>query len=227
VAYSVVASAGAKGTTAGIDTTGATLIVLFVHQDTAAQGVSDSKGNTWTSLTSQTGGVSGTNNTGRLWYCVNPTVGSGHTFSAAVAYGAIAALALAGNAAVPFDQENGSGSTSSVTSRQPGSITPSEDDCIVVAGTGIGGSNSNHAIDGGFTIAGDLNGISGTQYGGFIAYLIQTSATAANPTSSWTTSNVSASVIASFKAAAGGGGGSVLLLRLQEEGLFVGSGRAF
>ena len=126
MAIGVVASTGKAGTQNGvtsnaIDTTGANLIVLAVSYygglgNTLIAGeVSDSKGNTWTALTNR-----GSNNAGnvRLFYCSNPTVGSGHTFTASDSggggtYPSLFAIALSGaKTSSPFDLENGSNTTS-------------------------------------------------------------------------------------------------------------------
>src|SRR5262245_1371613 len=68
-------------TTYGIDTSRATLVVLSVGcaTDAAADTPTDSKGNTWTGTTRYSGGGGFANVT--FFYCVSPTVGSGHTFS--------------------------------------------------------------------------------------------------------------------------------------------------
>lgn len=190
-------------TSDAIDTTGYDLIVIGItNAGTAAATPTDSKGNTWTALTGQTGGgvIS------RFWYCINPTVGSGHTFSTsqAFSYPSIFVLAIAGAAAAGFDQQNGTASASA-TSIQPGSITPTEDNELVVALCTNDDTGNTLSINGGFTIAQQNVTVAFQAEGGGLAYLIQTTATAANPTWSWGGSSEAAStVIASFKAAAGG-----------------------
>ncbi len=73
MAFSLVAhkSNGANGavTTAAIDTTGASLIVINVGSSTSPGALSDSKSNTWTPLTQKTfGGIEGA----QLWYAIIP-----------------------------------------------------------------------------------------------------------------------------------------------------------
>jgi hypothetical protein len=214
VAFSLVSStikntaAAGGGTTDAIDTTGADLIVLVISQYSvgASDTPSDSKGNTWAGLTVQTSGDARV----RLFYASAPTAGSGHTFAYSVSnsYATITALAFSGAHASPFDQENGAGA--SAASIQPGSVTPTEDNELVVCGLCTGGNQGGDAtINGGFTLAHRF-AYDGNSMGGAGAYLIQATATAANPTWSWPNSGAAAAAIATFKAAAGGGGGGTL-----------------
>lgn len=196
---------GNSVTTAGVDTTGADLIVLAVSKfGTTAVTVSDSKGNTWTPLTEQ----ASTNARTKLYYCVSPTVGSGHTFTASGSgtFPTISALAVSGvKTADAFDQESagGSGSGSSI---QPGSLTPDEDNCLVVAAASSF-NPSLSSVDGGFTLQLVTN-VGSQHISGGSAYLIQTAAAAANPTFTLDGSAVCSAVSASFHAAAAGGGPS-------------------
>jgi hypothetical protein len=69
------------GTTPSINTTTANLIVAEVssYYPVGEPVLSDSKGNTWIALTRHYDlGLISSN---RLYYCINPTVGSGHTFT--------------------------------------------------------------------------------------------------------------------------------------------------
>jgi hypothetical protein len=75
--YGTSSDGGNTAATSAIDTTGATLIVINLSGLANAATVSDSKTNTWTRLSFYNQGGSGTN----LYYALNPTVGSGHTFS--------------------------------------------------------------------------------------------------------------------------------------------------
>lgn len=189
---------GNSATTAGFDTTGADLLVAFVAWDTAAGAIafSDSKGNTWNKLTSQVLTVEGS------FYWCNPTaVGSGHTFTASLT-GSNPVLnveAWSGSAPSAFDQQNG-GSNSVGTTIATGSVTPAQDNELIVAGIGIrGGSTSISSIDSSFTI-GTNTAPGGTNDGSAIAYLTQVGAAAVNPT--WTvagTGSVKVACIATFK----------------------------
>lgn len=187
------------GTTTAIDTTGANLIVVSVSGvSSTAVTVSDSKGNTYTSLTRRENSSPVVFN--QLWYVYNPTVGSGHTFTVGGAntYSAIAVMAFSGAIASPADQENGA-TSSSGTSIATGSITPSQNNEIVIAGI-CRENSTNGALDSGFTYL-DVPYVGAVSMGGGIGYKIQTAAAAVNPSFSWTTSAANAASIESFKAA--------------------------
>ena len=209
-AFSLIANAvddgGTFATTPSRDTTGADLIALACVWFDAFAGpdVSDNKGNTWTAVVQRTepSGIT----TACLFYCVNPTVGSGHTFGltgigAVGNFPAIAMQAWSGAAASPLDQEAGTtGSGSSIT---PGSVTPSENDELIISMLGEGNSAPFTAIDGGFTVSDYLD--KNASFGIGMAYLVQTTATAANPTWSLLDGDLVASNT-TFKLASGGGG---------------------
>lgn len=185
-------------TTSSVNTTGADLIIVSVgwYGNGAAPSISDSKSNSYTGLTAKSNISIGN----RLFYVENPTVGSGHTFtvSAASGYPSICVLAFSGkNASAAFDQQNGA--IGSATSIQPGSVTPTIGNELVVCGLGHeNNSGATPTINGGFTAI--TKGYSGGAYeGSGLAYLIQTTATAANPTWSITNSAALASTIATFK----------------------------
>jgi hypothetical protein len=216
--YSSIANGAA---TAAVDTTGATDIFLMTGFDSGAT-VSDSKGNTWTGLTTTTVG----GGSGRLYYCHNPTVGAGHTFSISLVYCAVFMMAFSGGAASPFDQQSG-GSTSSATSLQAPSVTPTQNDELLIAGLSLGAGTSLATIDSGYTVVDRISGIGGIQYGGAFAYFIQTTAGAKQPTYSWTGTGSAVMCNATFKSA-GGGGGPVPMIggryRLLTPGVQVFSG---
>lgn len=199
MAFSLVQHSAAIHTTTGVDTTGANLIVLFAAYE-AGSTVSDSKSNTWTALTPKgSGGVA------QLFYCFNPTVGSGHTFSTTpITYGGIFMAAFSGATSSPFDVENGV-APGSGTSIQTGSVTPSLNNELIITGINLGGSAASPTINSGFTQTDSINANSGVSYGGSLAYLIQTSASAVNPTWSWTNAATNPAVIATFKSPVGSG----------------------
>ncbi len=184
-------------TSSGINTTGANLIVVGVVRLTGVSAtLSDSKGNTYTAGTETTGVTPLL----RLYYCASPVVGTGHTFTVTStgAYPAIAVLAFSGASTSPADLHSEATSASGNTI-QPGSITPSENSCVLV--TAVGSNSNPQNIDNGFTAV-TIDPAGGAAFGIGIAHKIQTTATAVNPT--WTSSgqvNASA-VMASFKATA-------------------------
>lgn len=187
------------GTTSAIDTSGCDILFVAVssYQGATAPTLSDSKSNSWTGLTLQE--VSG-NNRIRLFYCVAPSVGSGHTFTltGTACYGSVAVAGFSGGKQTsPFDVEAGTNTVG--TSITPGSVTPSEDNEIVISAITTNGGN-NPSIDGGFTRVGYVDVSGGNYFGVAIGFLVQTSAAAANPTWSWSGSNTCAGTNATFKA---------------------------
>ncbi len=177
------------GTTAAINTTGANLIIFAVAfynaGGTQVGTLSDSKGNTWTALTSHANGSI----TSRLYYCYNPTVGSGHTFSYTSVtfgiYGCLTVAAFSGFAASPFDLENGATATSA-SSISTGSITPSQARTVVFAAAGF--DTGTAAIDNGFTIT-DAPAIANASFSCGLAYKVLSAVAATNPQWSFGASN--------------------------------------
>jgi hypothetical protein len=162
-----------------------------------AVSLADSKSNTWIPLVEYGGGPRI-----RLFYCLGPTVGSGHTFTGTASGGfpSVSVLALSGVlAASAFDAENGAAAV------QPGSVTPSEDNEILITSLSFYPSNTV-SINSGFTISNQVDFSNGVNMGLAMAYKIQTSAGAENPT--WSPSSSfteQASAIACFKSAAASG----------------------
>lgn len=188
-------------TTAGINTTGANLIVISASWfigTTAEVTISDSNGNTWTALTGSTGGGTWRN---RLYYCSSPVVGSGHTFTAT---GASTASVIAVQAwsnmstSSPFDQQNG-GSNASSSTVATGSITPSQANTVVILGYTTNNNRSFSSFsDGTYTSSDTQAGVGGTATGG-MGYKILTSASAQNITITFSGACTNAARIASFK----------------------------
>jgi hypothetical protein len=210
-AFTLIANAGGSGTpdatTSAIDTTGADLLVLAVSYYSggfagggATATVQDSKGNTWTGLTGRQGNVSAN----RIWYCRGGTVGSGHTFTVLGSTGsgagaaAIAVQAWSGSNATPFDVQNGALVTST-TSVQAGSVTPTNNNSLIIAAASITDNSSAYNVNSGFTISNNVPWQSGTNEGLSMAYLKQDTAAAVNPTFSWTGTADAAANNAVFK----------------------------
>jgi hypothetical protein len=213
MAFALIASTSKGGstnqtvTTDPVNTTGANLIVLnigFYDGSTPTIAPTDSKGNTWVPLTVR---VNPTFLVGdQLFYCVAPIVGSGHTFTQEdlvdAAYPSMQALAFSGAHASPFDQQTGA--TAGVQSTiSPGSLTPSEDNCLVIAGVGHEINTAGAvSINGGFTALAQPY-VGGTSEGAGIAWLIQTTAALAAPTWDFTNNAAgSAASLATFKPSA-------------------------
>lgn len=213
------------GTSSGINTTGADTIFLSVaYQGTASPSVSDSNGNTWTLIRQHNNGFDKWN---ELYRSAGgaASVGSGHTFTVTLTTGVIgiAVTAFAGGATSSIDDvENSAGAVFTATI-QPGSITPSAANTLII--TGIGNSDTGNdpsAIGSSFTVAAHVASDAGAVgFGCGIAYLVQGAAAAVNPT--WTISASSTHVIATianFNAAAGGGGGGTTYSGCDGTGCF-------
>lgn len=171
-----VSKSGA-GTTSGslFDSFGSNLIVAGCA--TFASGgfaFSDSKSNSWTALTRRTDGV--TNST-QHYYCLNPSVGTAHTFTwnGTLEGNDVTAWRGAKSSSV-VDQESG---TTSGT--QPGSLTPSVNGCLIFTSVAGGTDTSAPTIDSGFTIVGNRAFVTSVNLNSGAAFLVQDSAAAINP----------------------------------------------
>lgn len=228
VVSSIDGSANGDGfTTDAIDTTGADLLVVAVADlDFFFTGtLSDSKSNTWTALTrvevssSEVGVV--------LYYAKNPTVGGSHTFTFSQTFNkpSIAIAAFSGaDLTDPFDQENGT-SPAGTTSSQPGSITPTEDNEVILAALSWEVAESGTvSVNSSMTITDQID-VDGSNHCGLaLAYLVQTSAAAINPTWTSAVAQFKSAVIASFKEAGGGGGRTTRNTRYVRLGTRIGAG---
>ena len=207
MAYSFIGHVEGSGqstfTTGNLDTSGADLIVI-IFSHLAANGdtaISDNQGNSYTARTQYDSGA----NAERLYYKQAPTTSTTHTFTSTLSlqYGSMVVLAFSGSATTPYNTENGA--TTTGTTLQPGSITPSEDNCVVVAGLSAGATGT-YAIDSGFSTVYQVNYSGGVNYGVAAAYKIQTTAAAVNPTFSGFGFSTDAATQASFKAVAASSG---------------------
>lgn len=185
IAHTGAATGVNGGATSSIDTTGANFAVIAVcwyDAVTASPTISDSKGNTWTSLTRTE-----SNDTGvRFYYTQGGTFGTGHTFTASGTsiYSSIFVQAWSLISATPFDVENGATAVVSTTI-QPGSVTPGQANVLVITAT----ANNDSAlvpssINSSFTISDSVAVNTGTNVGGGMAYRVITDGSAQNPT--WT-----------------------------------------
>lgn len=196
------------GASSGVDTSAADFLVSGItgynQFGYIAPTFSDNMGNSY--FNTIIGGDSTSIGQATIMYSQdNPTVGSGHTFTTGGVINAPAHVvqAFSGAAASPLDGMSAAGSSSSITSIQPGSITPTQDNELFV--TMLAECDDAHVptIDSGFIRSSVFFLSAGNYYGGAFARLIQGAAAAVNPTWSWT-SNVAtqtAVAMASFKAA--------------------------
>lgn len=178
VAHVVTGGTSGGVTSASVDTTGANLIVIAVCGYLAAPTPTDSKGNTWTVLASS----DTTFEWVRMYYCVAPTVGSGHTFSSTAAYGSIGVIALSGMSG-GFDTHN-YGATLSGTTVGTGSITTSQANTVLVSCVGFNTAGTTVSIDNSLTITDQVDNSNGNYYGFAMAYKVLTATTTINAT--WT-----------------------------------------
>jgi hypothetical protein len=193
----VAAAAASTFTTGAVDTSGCSLLVVLLSYN-AVPVLSDSKSNTWTALTAQAG-ASGSS---QLYYAANPIVGAGHTFTA-TGVNKFAVLSMAAFSGVvsltPFDQQNGTALGGGVTI-QTGSITPLFSNELLIAGVAGGSGATAPTIDTSFVISDATAGSAGVNQMGGLAYLIETTIAAKNPTWTTTGNNAESAVIASFRA---------------------------
>jgi hypothetical protein len=210
-------------TTDPIDTTGLDTVIIGVSDFSA--GTPDGA---WITDTSSGGSNSfgqlsgaaavGTTNTRvRVYYCRGCVVGTGHTFTYAApatsvaTYPTIMVLACSGGNMVAItDQQNGATTTSAAT-LATGSVTPTEDNELVVTVVASLDSGVLTAPTG-YTLADRASYAAGIAIGGALAYRIQTTATATNPSWTFSTTTEASAGVGSFKAAAGGGGGGITCL---------------
>lgn len=209
VAHAIAQSGdGNSATTAGINTTGANLIVLMISNfSVSGMTISDSKTNSWTALTLAAGSATNV----QFYYCYSPTVGSGHTFtvSGTGIFPAIAVQAWSGmQTSSGFDTEN-TNTDIAATTIATGSVTPSASTNVLVIGVGTASATGALAVDSGFTISDEIDSAgNGDPLG--MGYKNGSLSGSENPT--WTlnaTANVAA-VIASFKVATAGAGGPLV-----------------
>lgn len=174
------------GPTAAINTTGATLLAVGVswHSGGVAPTLSDSKGNTWSSLTIHTGPTALRH---RFDYCLSPTVGTGHTITVSGSASFLVGIVYAYSGVASYQTESGNGhaTTSPVAS---GSVTPSANGALVLTGLVAAldaGTPTDAVAPAGFTLT-SVPQVGGSNFHQSAAYYLQPTGAAINPTWSWT-----------------------------------------
>jgi hypothetical protein len=206
---SVLTPAG-NATTPAFNTTGADLLVALNSGGYAPNegSISDSKGNIWNQAVETR---IGTGIYAAILYCHNPIVGSGHTVTFNCTndqYGSLSVAAFSGSQTADpvVDQLNSNSASTSVPTANPGSITPTAGNALIITGLTMspdvgttGGTSFN--IDSSFIILASHPFLGGTNYGGAFAYLAQSNAATVNPTWGWVPTGLSqyTCVIVSFK----------------------------
>lgn len=214
MAYSLISTkagtfGGSGGTTGTVDTSGADLLVVGVNYHgsfTGATPLSDSKGNTWTLMDSETGNAAGC----RLYWCTpGSNVGTGHTFSTTTGYSNIFAYAFSGSRTATSPADQNSSGTANASAVASGSITPTANNCLVISvygGFNPGTTPSITTGGTGFTIPTGFAIPTSTSEAGGAAYKIQTTAAAENTTWTAPSGAWSSCIIGSFFEPASGGG---------------------
>lgn len=206
VAHTSQSSTGGNGVgpTSAINTTGEDAIIVAVasHGPAGAVAPTDSLGNTLTFIGSFT--PAGSDGLISLFYNSNPTGGSGNTFSVPGSgnFPAIAVGAFSGTQrSIVLDGYTGNNGSSSLTTIQPGSLTPSVSGCLMIAACAHhGASGSSISINSGFTMLEQKAFVGSNAYGVAIAYKFKSDAAAENPTFTNTTTGAAMSaIIAAFK----------------------------
>jgi 8-oxo-dGTP pyrophosphatase MutT (NUDIX family) len=189
-----IAHAAASGTgpttgatTAAIDTTGAKFLIVgsgnFVSSGTL--NLTDSKGNTWIKLPLEAGA---SNARATLWYCSNPTVGTGHTFTLVGTNGyvsfAVAAFGAAATGATPFGAVAavGAPATSPFTNTV---VAPLADGALIVTVAGLATTAQTLTISAPFAISDQKPWVNGQCQGVGLGYLVQGAHTGAAAAWSW------------------------------------------
>lgn len=195
---------GGAAVTPAIDTTGATLLVVVtsVYAGNGSSNLTDSKGNTWVPM----GRITGQSGEPELLYCWNPTVGTGHTFSAHDPWASGTAISVAAFSHVKHSADPLVGGTylkgtrANSATQQPGSDTPVTGQ-LVITGLGVfGNSNLTYSVDLGFAVVDMLgmgNGSSNYVQSG-LAYLVAPSGSAVNPTATLGVAQTAQALIAIF-----------------------------
>jgi hypothetical protein len=188
-------------TSSAINTTGATVLAIAQSTILGPAAVQDSASNTWTNGNTITSGARNV----RINWVVLPTTNASHTFSSpsANANDVFAVAAFDSTPSSSFDTQ-GTGGFSAGTTVQPGSVTPGNANNLFLTALG-GDAYDTISIDSGFSIADHLGKVAFVHEGVALGYLIQSSATAQNPT--WTVGSndsVILAISAVFKANSGG-----------------------
>jgi hypothetical protein len=195
--------AGASVTTSNISTLGADLIILgvsFYGFASSPGTLSSSPSNTISLLPayfdSVTSGV-------QLAYITTPATSATANFSVSSAgtYMSLMVLAVSGVASPPADVETGNAPGTSGTTIQPGSITPPHNGALIVTVLNVNGTETGGdapSIDNSFTITDTVDYNAGNHFLGSLAYLVQGSAAAMNPTWTYGVSHERAAAIVAF-----------------------------
>lgn len=175
------------GTSDAIDTSDANLLVICASVFGTDTPPTDSYSNDWVEGILESSSVEPTFGLA-VYYCLNPTVGPGHTFSLSGQYSSGSAMAFSGVRQLGTPQTCGvnNGVTASI---QPGELTPPANGALFIAAISEASNPVDESVevDSGFTLV-DQQPYDGAKacFGSASAYLIQNGAAPVNPTFSWT-----------------------------------------
>jgi hypothetical protein len=166
----------------------------------------DSYANVWTS-TAATANISA-NQITQLYYSSNPVTGPNHMFTAGLTggvsiFGSMAVACFAGvlTTYTPFDVWNSTVATINTLNQNTNSITPTSNNDLIITALGYNNASLPVSINAGFLVTDSVE-FNASNFGSGLAYFVQPTAAAINPT--WTKSGSAGQMstsIASFKAA--------------------------
>lgn len=203
------------GTTGTINTTGCDFLALVVSSNGGGPvlvgDISDSASNTWLanppSISNFSPGLNSDAN--QIFYAKNASGSATHTATISRTGGLVSCDFSAWSGShltAPYNAEsNDHWFGSNLTSFQQAlGLTPSEDNCLIIAGLQIYVSATGHTISGNsFALLDTIPLGAGSYYGTAAGYVIQGTLASANPTWSWTNQTSRGSTtMAAFKAAA-------------------------
>lgn len=189
------------GTTPSINTTGVNIIVVEVgsYYPTGEPTLSDNKSNIWIPLTRHFDPLNTVSN--RIFYCINPTVGAGHTFTltGATSYSNMNVLCFNNTINSIFLNENGAGDIGNFNYLNTGNVTNTLDNALVIVGfTGLNTGTPPITIDSGI-IQADSYYNGGIYIAGTGGYKILSGITTTNVRFDWNNQTYTACSIAIFQ----------------------------
>lgn len=205
------------------NTAGATGLIGAAVDTSGGSGIfSDNYSNVWNPLVAETIDIIFI----RLFDVVSsPVSGTGHTFTVTGTgtFPSVAALGLTGSGA--FDTQQNSANGANVSALSAGSVSPTQDNCIVVTAAATRNNAGTFTIGSGFIIAQQLDN-DGNHFSLALAYKIQTAAEAENPQWQWNGGTQdAAAVIAVYRAGAGSSGFSLIVNNMRPNAFAPGIGR--
>lgn len=199
---------GNSVTTPQYNTVGAGVIVVATSTlGTTLGTVTSSPANTWTCLTQ----YPDTAHASQICYSLSPTTSTTQTFTftATGERPAVVVFAFSGVTAFDAGKDIGS-STAGASSIQPGSLTPSATNGILVVQMASNGIIAPVAVDSGFSTPALFFDATATSAQIAASFLVETAAVAKNPTLSWSGVVPASAAMAIFKGSASVGAGAFL-----------------